>query len=127
MSDLQSGLVKFLKKQAHSMRPVVIIGKHGSQDSVMSKVDTELTVHELIKVRILDDESAPIRDTANTLATSCRAILVQCIGKTIVLFRLNHKLPADTPIKACGLVLDRSVVRRLMFTTPKQRRSNVDG
>lgn len=122
MNKQQAGLIRHLRKEAHRMRPVVIIGKNGLDDSVIEKIDAELTTHELIKVRILDDEPAPVRDTAATVTESCRATLVQAIGKTLVLFRLNHKHPPETPLRACGLLLDRAAVRRLMYSTPKEPR-----
>ncbi len=122
MQTTPAGLVRHLRKEAQRLRPVVIIGKHGLEDDVLAKSDAELTTHELIKVRILDADTAHPRDSAQAIVEASRATLIQVIGKTLVLFRLNHKHPPEIPIRACGLMLDRTTVRRLMYTTPKEPR-----
>ncbi|MEC8025063.1 MAG: ribosome assembly RNA-binding protein YhbY [Myxococcota bacterium] len=83
---------KALRGRAHSLKPVVLIGKEGLSDSVVAAVDSALTTHELIKVKLLqnclDDKTA----VANALSERLVAGLVQRIGKTIVLYR---ERPAD--------------------------------
>lgn len=122
MNTTPTGLIRHLRKEAQRLRPVVIIGKHGLQDDVLAKIDAELATHELIKVRILDADTAQPRDAASIIVEASRASLIQVIGKTLVLFRLNHKHPPETPVRACGLLLDRTTIRRLMYTTPKEPR-----
>ena len=83
---------KVLRGRAHSLKPVVLIGKEGLSESVVAAVDSALTTHELIKVKLLqnclDDKTA----VANALSERLVAGLVQRIGKTIVLYR---ERPAD--------------------------------
>ena len=106
-------LVRYLKKAAHNLSPVVMIGKQGLDAGILAKLDTELTNHELVKVKILDADTAPVRETAQALAEASHALLVNCIGKTVVLYRDNPKLTHDIPVRACGLDLDRGLLHKL--------------
>ena len=43
---------KFLRSQAHNLKPVVIIGNAGLTDGVLNEIEERIEHHELIKVRI---------------------------------------------------------------------------
>ena len=45
---------RHLRSMAHHLKPVVIIGGDRLTPGLIKKVDTELTAHELIKIRITD-------------------------------------------------------------------------
>jgi RNA-binding protein len=76
-----------LKALAHPLEPVVQIGHGGVQDSVVAAVETALTAHELIKVKINDAERDERVEIADTLATRTGAAIVQRVGKVVVLWR----------------------------------------
>lgn len=103
---------KYLKDRAQQIKPVVMIGKHGLTDGVVQMTDEALTVHELIKVRILDTDTIPVRDAAEQLSERCKAETIHTIGKTMVLFRINPE-KTEQPLKACGLMLSRAHLRAL--------------
>lgn len=42
----------FLKSMAHSIDPVVYIGKAGVTDNVIKEIDTCLEIRELVKVKL---------------------------------------------------------------------------
>ena len=50
-----------LRAKAHTLHPVVIVGHHGLTPAVLKEIDTSLRAHELIKVRVADDDRA-VRD-----------------------------------------------------------------
>lgn len=104
--------IKYLKDRAQQIKPVVMVGKHGLTDAVFQMADEALTVHELIKVKILDGDVTPVREAAEQFSSRCQAELVHAIGKTLVLFRLNTAM-TDEPLKACGLLLSRAHLRAL--------------
>lgn len=76
-----------LKARAHALEPLVQIGHSGVQDSVVAAVDTALTAHELIKVKINDAERDERVEIADTLSERTGAAIVQRVGKVVVLFR----------------------------------------
>ena len=46
---------KELRGRAHKLKPVVLLGKEGMTDAIVSAVDSALTTHELIKVKLLQN------------------------------------------------------------------------
>lgn len=90
---------KDLKARAHPLDPVVIIGDAGLTKGVFKEIERALTAHELIKVRVTNDD----RDERNAflaqISEELDAAPVQHIGKLLVLYRVNpelHKLPILT-------------------------------
>ena len=80
---------KALRRIAHHLHPVVMIGDGGVSDAVIAETNRALDDHELIKVKVnameRDDRNALI----DALARACGAETVQRIGKVVVLFRKN--------------------------------------
>lgn len=89
---------QYLKALAHPLSPLVQIGKEGLSTGVLSMIRTELTNHELIKVKIGSNSSLEKRQTAEIVAKSTDSQLVQLIGKTIILYSANPKRPKDKRI-----------------------------
>jgi RNA-binding protein len=83
---------KFLKAQAHSLKPVVMIGNAGLTEAVLKETARSLAAHELIKIRVLNDN----RDDRETwLAAICEQLdcaPVQHIGKLLLVYK-----PAEEP------------------------------
>lgn len=82
---------KFLKGLAHSMNPLVQIGKDELSPGVLESIKTELKNHELIKVKIGSNCGLEKHSSAETIAESTASALVQLIGKTIILYKPNPK------------------------------------
>lgn len=82
---------KTLRRIAHHLDPVVIIGDSGMSEGVVQETERALTDHELIKVRINSADRADRVTTGDSLATSCNADVVQRIGKVLILYRANPK------------------------------------
>jgi RNA-binding protein len=85
---------QFLKGLAHSLGPVVRVGRAGVSDSVVGETKKSLLAHELIKVRIDADASATRRVFAETLASAADAEIAAIIGKTAILFRPRDEKPS---------------------------------
>ncbi|MEW8508820.1 MAG: ribosome assembly RNA-binding protein YhbY [Candidatus Thiodiazotropha sp.] len=80
-----------LKKLAHNLKPVVIVGQHGLSENVLNEIDLSLDSHELIKVKLAgadkDDREALGREIVERLS----AVLVQIIGRVAIFYRPNPK------------------------------------
>jgi RNA-binding protein len=83
-----------LKARAHALEPLVQIGHAGVQDTVVAAVDTALTAHELIKVKINDAERDERVEIAEALSERTGAAIVQRVGKIVVLWRPRPETPA---------------------------------
>jgi RNA-binding protein len=76
-----------LKARAHTLHVILQIGKTGLQDAVVAEVDTALTAHELIKVKVNDPDREARRTLAEDIASRTGAAVVQQVGKVVVLWR----------------------------------------
>ena len=84
--------LKALKKQAHHLKPVVIIGNKGLTEAVLLEIDQALNAHELIKVEI----ALPKQDGMNlisAIAKNQEASLIQHIGHIAVFYRKRSENP----------------------------------
>jgi RNA-binding protein len=79
---------KKLKSEAHSLKPVVIIGQHGLTDAVLAEIEIALDHHELIKIKIRAErpERQLICEKIHSLTG---AEHIQSIGQIAVIYRLN--------------------------------------
>lgn len=79
---------KWLRGQAHTLKPIVQVGKQGLSESALRQVGEALDAHELIKVQAI----APREEKdaiAERLAAELRAEVAGRIGHIIILFRQN--------------------------------------
>jgi RNA-binding protein len=84
---------KHLRRLAHPMHPIVMLGNAGLTDAVVNELERALTDHELVKVgaRVGDREA---RDAAlNSLAARTSSELLQRIGNVGVFYRRSKTLP----------------------------------
>lgn len=93
MSALSTKQNQYLRGLAHSLAPVVRIGRGGVTDTVTAETKRSLEAHELIKVRIEADDSAARRAIAETLATATDSALAGTIGKVAILYRPREEKP----------------------------------
>ena len=81
-----------LRAHAHHLEVMVHIGHHGVTDTVRQSLDDALRTHELVKIQISKNADAKAKDVAHELAQALDADVVQTIGRTATLFRLNPVL-----------------------------------
>lgn len=82
---------RWLKKQAHHLKPVVLLGQAGLTDAVMAEIDLALGHHELIKVRVNAEDRDDRDAVVDAIAERAGADLVQRIGHVASYFRANPK------------------------------------
>ena len=85
-----------LKSMAMKMKPSFQIGKGGLNDAQTAQIDDYLRVHELIKIKVLDNSLYTAREAAEELAEKINAEVVQVIGSNLVLYKRNEKEPVIT-------------------------------
>ncbi len=78
---------KYLKAQAHALKPVVMIGSQGLSDAVIKEAERAIAAHELIKIRVLGDDRAEREAFLAQLCVSLKAAPVQHIGKLLLIYR----------------------------------------
>jgi len=87
MLTLTSEQRRTLRAQAHALKPVVFIARNGLSESVLKEIETSLIKHELIKIRVFDDDRKARETCLTTLCETLDAAPVQHIGKLLILWR----------------------------------------
>lgn len=85
---MNSANKKKLRAEAHTLKPVVMIGQSGLTAAVLAEIELALNSHELIKVKIRaerDDRKL----ISEKICTDTGAELIQTIGQIAVIYRLN--------------------------------------
>lgn len=84
---------KFLRRQAHALKPLLAVGDKGVTTAFMQELKATLEHHELLKlkVRAADRET---RDAAITkICSDARAQLISRIGNIATLYKPRVKDP----------------------------------
>jgi RNA-binding protein len=81
--------IRELKKLAHHLKPVVMLGQQGLSESVINEIDLSLAAHELIKVKLAGAERTERLTLAQQICQQVQAELVQSIGQMAVIYRPN--------------------------------------
>jgi putative YhbY family RNA-binding protein len=87
MKELSPADRRALKARAHPLAPVVSIAAKGLTPSVLAEIDTCLTAHELIKVRVYGAERDQREALMAQVCEELSAASVQHIGNILILFR----------------------------------------
>lgn len=87
MLQLSSDEIRALRARAHSLNPVVSIAQHGLTETVLKEIDACLKAHELIKIRVYNDERDQRDAYLTAICEQLGAIAVQHIGKLLVIWR----------------------------------------
>ncbi len=84
---------KHLRRLAHPLKPLVMLGNAGLTEGVIAELDRALGDHELVKVAARVG-ARDARDAAlETLAARTRSEIVQRIGHVGVFYRRGPQLP----------------------------------
>ena len=90
---LTGAAARTLRALAHKLTPVVQIGKDGLTRDVIAAVERALHDHELIKVKLMQDDSVERKITAAKMASQTTSDVAQIIGKIVVLYKPRPKKP----------------------------------
>ena len=86
----------YLKSKASVMDPIFQIGKSGVTAESVSAIAEALEKRELIKLHVLKNCCDDPSEIAQTIAERTNSVVVQVIGKKIVLFKQKKKDSAYT-------------------------------
>ena len=83
---------KHLRRLAHPLHPLVLLGNAGLTDGVVNELDRALKDHELVKVSARVGDRASRDQILATLAERTLSELVQRVGNIGVFYRKNNEL-----------------------------------
>ena len=88
---------QFLKGQAHSLKPVVLLGSNGLTEGVVVEIQSALEIHELIKVKVPTDDRETKALIFDAIIRETGATKLQTLGHTIVLYRQSVEKKIQLP------------------------------
>lgn len=86
----------YLKSIAQKTESIFQIGKNGLTPEVTEAVSLALDARELVKISVLQNCLEDPKDMAGRLAERTKSVVVQVIGKKIVLYKPAKKNPKIT-------------------------------
>ena len=78
---------KYLRSIANDLKPFVMIGQHGLSESVIAEIDTTMSKHELIKIKLRVEDRDEKQKIIEKILEFSHAEIVQVIGGVIVIYR----------------------------------------
>ena len=90
MIEMTSAQRAFLRSQAQTLDPVVMVGKDGMGDNVGRALSEALASHELVKVRFQAHKDE-VKDIARELESFTDSTLVSTTGFTAVFYRQSDR------------------------------------
>ncbi|MFA6120608.1 MAG: YhbY family RNA-binding protein [Sideroxydans sp.] len=88
-----------LKGRAHALKPIIIIGNAGLTPSVLDEIERTLKSHDLLKVRVMNDDREVRTTMLTEICETLNAGPVQHIGKILVIYRPLAVPIAKAPTK----------------------------
>lgn len=76
-----------LRARAHSLKPTIMIGLSGLTASVLTEISRTLQSHELIKIRVMNEDRKRRIAILEQICTQLNADAVQHIGKILVIYQ----------------------------------------
>ena len=80
-----------LRAIANPIEAIVQVGKDGIGENLIALVGEALEAREIVKIKLLETAPAETREVSEQLCAALLAEPVQCIGKTVVLYRESTK------------------------------------
>ena len=93
MQTLTGKQSRHLRSLAHALEPIVIVGKEGASEGVLTATDQALVDHELVKIRLPDVERSERAVLAQKIAEGTRSALAGTIGRVAILYRRHPTTP----------------------------------
>ncbi len=84
---------KYLRGLAHQKKAVVMLGNQGLSENVSKEINTALTFHELIKIKVRVGDRKERDAILAQIVTEQDCLLIQRVGNTATLFKRNTKKP----------------------------------
>ncbi len=83
---MNSKAIAYLRSLAHTLNPVVRIGNKGLSASVIKEIDLNLNAHELIKIKIQNDDRSVRESMLSEICGALQATAVHHIGLQIIVY-----------------------------------------
>lgn len=77
----------------HALKPVVMIGQQGLSESVLAELESSMSKHELLKIKIRTDGKDEKQQMIKQIVEVSKSHLIQVIGNIMVIYRAFDEEP----------------------------------
>ena len=102
LKKLTGKQLRYLRGLGHHLKPLVMLGREGISDNVISAAIAVLGAHELLKVKIGNGCLMDRKEAADAIARRSGSEVVQILGKTFLLFKENPDRNDEQRIRLPG-------------------------
>ena len=88
---------RYLKAQAHDLKPIIQIGKEGLSNNLLKTIDQALTAHELVKISILQNNNDEVQELILDISSRTRSDFVFHIGRQLIFYRSSKNKKIKLP------------------------------
>ena len=81
----------YLRSLSNHIDAIFQVGKAGISDNLIKQINYALKARELIKIKVLENVEAPIKDIAEEISLQTDSIIVQIMGNKITLYKRNKE------------------------------------
>jgi RNA-binding protein len=96
--SLKSKQKRYLKKLSHKDITLVQIGKEGITPQLINHIKEVLEHKELVKIKILDTDSYPLKETVGIIIKETDSYIIKTIGKTFIIYKESNELEEEEKI-----------------------------
>lgn len=82
-----------LKAIGQRLEVIVRVGDKGITENVIASLDEALTARELVKISVQNPDRVYRKECISELAQATDSLIINIIGKTALLFRVNSEQP----------------------------------
>jgi len=80
-----------LRRLAHHLKPVIIIGNAGLTEAVMEEIKLAIAFHELVKIKLNGTDKTARSEMIDNIITNTGAHHVQSIGHVAVFYKTSDE------------------------------------
>lgn len=85
-----------IKKMAHHLKPVVIVGAKGLGQGVINEIDQALKAHELIKIQVHPSHKKNLDSMIEQIVLETFSAYIDTIGNVVILYRERPSKPLSS-------------------------------
>jgi len=127
MDTLTPSQRRALRAKAHHLDPVVTIGQHGLTPPVLHEIDVALTAHELIKIRVQNDDRHERTALLTRICAETGSAPVQQLGKLLIVWRRAPEPPPTATTERPRTAAPRRTAKRVAVATAPRPRDAARG
>ena len=93
MEKLTGKQNRYLRSIGQKLDPSVVIGQAGLNQAVIEHICALLDAHELIKLRLSEEQGSQRKIAAEEIAEVTNSACAGVVGRTFLLYKSNPELP----------------------------------